>query len=59
MLLISIALCVLVVLNAISVLRIQRLSNEMRRLKKELEMWKLAADRMARDNERMSRELMS
>lgn len=59
MLLICLFSAVLVVLLAIDEIRLRKHEARIRKLERSLEMWKLAAEHLSRDNERMARELMS
>lgn len=60
MLLISLAFAgVVIVLLAIDEIRIRKHTARIEKLEKHLDMWKLAARHITRDNERMSRDLMS
>lgn len=59
MLYMGIFAAVVVVLLAIDEIRIRKHAHRIDRLEQNLRMWKLAADRITRENERMSRDLMS
>lgn len=59
MLYMGIALAVVVVLLAIDEIRIRKHEARIRKPEQSLGSWKLATEHLTRDNERMSRELMS